>query len=133
MKKIRLTKDVFQWGLVAAVAALAMPELAVAAAATTSADFNALVQNVAQKELIGLPYILSAVCYAGGAFMMLSGALKLKAHAENPAQEKLAPGVSRLLAGGAITSVPTLTALIQNTTQIGTTGKASYQTFGVAF
>lgn len=129
MKKNALMKDVFQWGLVAVIAATAMPALAGA----VSTDINELVQNVAQKELIGLPYILSAVCYAGGAFMLLSGALKLKAHAENPAQEKLAPGVSRLLAGGAITTVPTLTALIQQTTQIGSGVKATYDTFSVAF
>jgi hypothetical protein len=64
--------------------------------------------------------------------MLISGALKLKAHAESP-NEKLAPGVARLLTGGAITSVPALTKIIQNTAQVGTSGQATFTTFSVNF
>jgi hypothetical protein len=93
---------------------------------------DTIVRSIAKNELPVLPYILGTVCYIGGSFMMVSGALSLKKHAENPAGEPVAKGVSRLLAGGSITAVPALTSVIQETTHLGT-GKASFQNFQVNF
>jgi len=129
MTKNKYFSEVFKWAVFATLAVIAMPDLSLAA---DSGDFNELVRNFSNKELSALPYILSAVCYCGGAFMLVSGALKLKAHAESPS-EKLAPGVARLLTGGAITSVPALTKIIQSSTQIGTSGNATYTSFNVGF
>lgn len=129
MKKGKLLNELFQWGSLTALAVLAMPGVALAAA---SGDVNALVQHLGSNEASALPFILGVVAYIGGAFMVVSGALKLKAHAENPAQEKLAPGVARLLVGGLLVSLPTLVGMLQSTTDAGQTA-ATYSTFNTTF
>jgi hypothetical protein len=131
MTKAKYFTELFQWAVLVAIVVMAMPDLAVATE-SDSTDLNSMLHNVSKNELVALPYILSAVCYVAGAFMLVSGALKLKAHAESP-NEKLAPGVARLLTGGAITSVPALTKIIQSTTQVGTSNQASFTTFSVTF
>ena len=49
---------------------------------------------------------------------MISGSMKLKAHAENPASEKLSPGLSRLMVGGSIAALPALIGWVNATTQM---------------
>ena len=111
MKKVELMNSMSKLGLLAGILAAAMPELSFAQAA----DVQDLVQGVVQEQLPVFPYALSAVCYVGGAFMMVSGALSLKKHAENPAAEPIGKGVGRLLTGGAITAVPAVAGIMQNT------------------
>lgn len=78
-----------------------------------SDDIDPLVRYVAEQDLPVLPYILSTVCYDNGQFMMVGGKMSLKKHSKNPSSEPVAKGVSKLLTGGAITSVPALTGIIQ--------------------
>lgn len=125
--KTKLMTELCKWGVMTAIIAVAMPEMAGAETIST------VIRSVATQELPVLPYILSTVCYVGGSFMMVSGALSLKKHAENPAGEPVAKGVSRLLAGGSITAVPALTSVIQETTRLGSGSKASFQNFQVTF
>lgn len=124
--KTTLTTELFKWGVLTAIIAVAMPD---AAGAET---LRTVISNVTREELPVLPYVLSSVCYVGGSFMMVSGALSLKKHAENPAGEPVAKGVSRLLTGGVITSVPALTEVVQKTTQLDG-GAATFSSFGDIF
>ena len=124
--KTTLTTELFKWGVLTAIIAVAMPD---AAGAET---LRTVISNVTREELPVLPYVLSSVCYVGGSFMMVSGALSLKKHAENPAGEPVAKGVSRLLTGGVITSVPALTEVVQKTTQLNG-GRADFSSFGDIF
>lgn len=124
--KTTLMNELFKWGVLTAIIAIAMPD---AAGAET---IRSVVSNVTREELPVLPYVLSSVCYVGGSFMMVSGALSLKKHAENPAGEPVAKGVSRLLTGGVITAVPSLTRVVQETTQLKG-GRADFTSFGDIF
>jgi len=127
MSKISKTGEMLKYGVLASIIAIAMPEMAGAAS-----DVNGLLHSVASKQLISLPYILSAVCYVGGSFMLVSGALSLKKHAENPGSEPMGKGIARLLTGGAITSVPALTGIIQRTSEVNGS-QATFNKFGVTF
>lgn len=128
MKKAESLFEMVKFAVLASIISVAMPELA---SATT---VNSVLHSVASSQLVGLPYILSVVCYVGGAFMLVSGALSLKKHAENPASEPMGKGIARLLTGGAITSVPALTGIIQRSTGVNGSAQASYQGFtGLTF
>ena len=125
--KTKLMTELFKWGVMTAIVAVAMPELA---SADTIKD---VVTNVTQEQLPVLPYAMGAVCYVGGSFMMVSGALSLRKHAENPAGEPVAKGVSRLLTGGVITAVPALTRIVQETTTVSGSADNSLSNFNVSF
>lgn len=124
MTKTKLLNDVFKWGVLAAVVAF-IPEFAVAQTLGEALD------QVRTNEIGSLPPVISAVAYTGGAVLVGSGALKLKAHAENPAQEKLAPGIARLLAGGAVAALPTLLSTLTQTTHL--TGTKAYEQLNPTF
>ena len=104
----------FQWGVLAAVITMAVPEMAWATAGVGDA-----LTAIKSSELQPMPAVISAVCYIGGAILAASGAMKLKAHAEAPAQEKMAPGIARLLAGGAIAALPALLGTMTTSAHLG--------------
>jgi hypothetical protein len=119
MTKERFLNDIFKWGVLAAIVAIAVPDLffAVPAMAQTLGTSVDTIQTGISK----LPNIVSSIAFIGGGALGISGALKLKAHAENPAQEKMAPGIARLMAGGALVALPYLMqAVINSTNLIGT-------------
>ncbi|MDD3288824.1 MAG: hypothetical protein PHX43_07475 [Alphaproteobacteria bacterium] len=126
-KNQQLMQDVAKCAVMAALAVIAMPDLAIAAdrLSGTVADVG--------DQIATLPNLISLGCYVGGIVMMSSGALKLKAHAENPASEKLAPGISRLTVGGAIAALPPLTAWVKNTLSVGDNTGVAYTGFGTTF
>jgi hypothetical protein len=113
-------------GLLLSLIALAMPELASA----TTVDFGSGQASFASSQLAYAPGFASAVAYVAGTIFAFSGILKLKQHAENPAQVPMSHGLARLVAGGALLALPTITSLIQGTLAcgIGTTGGAVAQT-----
>ena len=115
MTKEALLKNLFQWGVLAAIVAVAMPELAWAQGGTISEVVN----DFQQQELTVFPNLLSAGAYIGGAVLGISGALRLKNHAENPTQEKMAPGLARLIAGGAIAAAPAILNTLTQSTHLG--------------
>ncbi len=129
MTKSKLMNTVFQWGVMAAIVAVAFPDLA---QATPTTGIAGVLDSVRGSEATSIPLIISTVCYIGGAAMAASGALKLKAHAENPAQEKIAPGIARVLTGGALVAMPYLVGVAQRTTHLGTT-QADYITLNHTF
>jgi len=117
MKKGALMTEMFKWGVLSAVIAVALPDAALAQ--NTVYD---LVERVQHNELPIFPQILNAVCYVGGGFMMVSGSLALKKHAENPASTPMGQGIARLLTGGALVSVPAVIRVLQNTLFDNTSG-----------
>lgn len=126
--KANMFNEIIKWGVLSAIIAVAMPDLALAG----GDDVNALIRKVGKQQLPALPYILSAVCYVGGAFMLVSGTLELKKHAENPSSSPMSKGIARLLTGGAITAVPALTGVIQRSTEL-TGSEASFTAFTTTF
>ena len=103
MKRERLIKDIFQGLLMVAVAAIAMPDLAFAA---LSADLGTASTNLVTAELTPAAPVISALFWLGGAVMMGAGALKLKEHAENPTQNPLRQGISRMAVGAVLVTIP---------------------------
>jgi len=129
MKKVETMLEMVKFAVLASVISIAMPE----AAGATASTVNSVLHSVATDQLVGLPYILSVVCYVAGAFMLVSGALSLKKHAEAPTQEPMGKGIARLLTGGAITSVPALTGIIQRSTGVNGASEANYSGFTATF
>jgi hypothetical protein len=119
MTKEKLLNNLFQWGVLAAIVAVAMPELAWAQ--TTLG--NAL-DSVSSNELSSMPKIVSGVAYIGGAVLAVSGAMALKRHAENPTQEKMSVGIARLIAGGGIAMLPVLLQTIESSLHTGSQAAA---------
>jgi hypothetical protein len=50
-------------------------------------------------ENVAFPRMISGVAYLGGAVLGISPGVKIKAHAENPAQERMSTGMARQLRG----------------------------------
>lgn len=114
-------------GVLAAVIAAATPELASAGTVST------VLHSVATTQLSSIPWMLSVICYIVGAFLMISGALSLKKHAENPASEPMGKGIARLVTGGAITSVPALAGIIQRSVGVSGQQEATFTSFSTTF
>ena len=121
MTKDKLLNDIFKWGVLSAVVTLALPELAWAAG---SAGIGSSLSQFTSKDANQVVPLISVASYTIGAFLGVSGALKLKKHAENPAQEKLAPGIAALLAGGGLVALPSLLGTLTATTYVE--GDATY-------
>jgi hypothetical protein len=113
-------------GLVLSLVALAMPDLASA----TTVDFGSGQQSFATGQLAFAPGFAYAIAYVAGTVFAFAGILKLKQHAENPAQVPMSHGLARLTAGGALLAMPTISSLIQGTLAcgIGTSASATAQT-----
>ncbi len=95
--------------------ALLAPDVVLAQSSGGSSDLGLILDNFRTGELSSFPPLISAVCYIGGAFLTVSGALKLKAHAEKPDSEKMAPGIARLALGAALIGLPALMGVMTNT------------------
>ncbi len=116
--------ELLKLSVLTAIVAVAVPELAFAA--TTEGTIGGMMSHVATKELNEAPRLISAAGYVIGAILILSGALSLKKHSENPAGEPLGKGLGRLIVGALITALPALLALIQKSSNYDTTGKATF-------
>jgi len=110
MTKENLLTNILKWGVLATIVAIATPAFAVGIGDTLNEFTTA--------EAGGITGIISVIAYIGAAVLGISGALKLKAHAENPASEKMAPGIARLLAGGALAALPFLLKMLVDTTHL---------------
>lgn len=128
MDKANKFGEMMKFGILTAIIAVATPDMAIAAS-----DMKGVLEDVASKQLSSIPYMISVVCYILGAFMLVSGALSLKKHAENPASEAMSKGIARLVVGGAITSVPALTGIIQRTLNVQGEQSATFTSFKVTF
>lgn len=129
MTKSTLLTEAFKFAILTAIFAVAMPGLGFA-----QSELSDLVapQSTLARNLGSTTNALAIVAYVMGSFMMVSGALKLKAHAENPS-EKLAPGIARVVGGGALIAVPALTRLISGSLFDEQDGAAAFHTFTSTF
>lgn len=85
------------------------------------------ISNQVSNSLGGLPQILSAVAYLGGAGLTIAGLFKLKAHVDSPQNNMLKDAVGRLAVGGGLLASPYLAQSLGNTlgqsgTSLGKTG-----------
>jgi hypothetical protein len=76
------------------------------ALAASSADLGGAATNLVSNELTPAAPVISALFWLGGAVMMGAGALKLKEHAENPNNNPLRHGISRIAVGAALLTIP---------------------------
>ncbi|MER2519073.1 MAG: hypothetical protein ABTQ34_00080 [Bdellovibrionales bacterium] len=108
-----LVNDLLQGLLMAAVvaAAIPMPELAWA----TLSDSVGTVQ----EGIRDIPNIVSGVFYIGGAAMIGAGAMKLRAHAENPSSAPLGHGLGRVGAGACLVSLPAFATWARDSLNVG--------------
>ncbi len=116
----KLLDTILKGGVLTAIIAFAMPELALADAANVG---TAATKVVGQMK--DFPKIVSGVAYIGGGILLISGALSLKKHAENPGSEPLGKGIGRLAAGGGVISLPALAKVINDSLSMGT-GSVTY-------
>ena len=112
-------EDWFRLASVAFVTAAALMLPCLSWAQQGGSDLAETAMNLQMDEMSQMPNLAAAICYVGGIFMMVSGTLKLKDHAENPASAKIAPGLARLFAGSGLASLPLLTGWIYSTSQVG--------------
>lgn len=117
MTKDKLMQDIFKWSVLATVVSVAFPEMSLAA------NIGAGLKGV-QTDISTLPKLVSGIAYVIGGALGIIGGLKLKKHAENPAQEKMGPGLVTLLVGGGIAALPSLIQTMTDTLRIS--GNASY-------
>jgi len=116
MRNVRVLEDIIKLSVLSVIVAMALPD-AMAGAATVNT-----VLTQATTQVSPVPKLLSAAAYIIGLILLISGALSLKKHSENPASEPLGKGLGRVLVGGVVMSLPTLANLITNS--LGTTGGA---------
>lgn len=114
----KLQHDILQGLLMAAVVALALP---VPDLAWAQAGLGASVQQVTSNELNPLTTLISAAFYIGGGVTMGLGAMKLKMHAENAAQNPMTHGIARVAAGAGLMAIPYVGNLAVNTLHLGNT------------
>ncbi len=79
-------------------------------------------------NVAAFPKLISAACYVGGATFVGTGVMKVKQHVDNPGQTPLREGLVRLGAGGVLVAAPAMTAVMTNTSGVGT-GNASFSEF----
>lgn len=123
---------------IAALAALAvmMPDVAhaggavqVGQAATSQSQDLASTIGSLQSQTASVPNAVAWFCYIIGTGFCAFGIMKLKAHADNAAQNKLGPALGVLLTGAAFLAFPGLAAAVVKSG--GYSGAATqYQTQG---
>lgn len=88
-------------GTLAALLVLALPDFSWAA----DADLKGSITKVT-SGMKNMPVVLSGIAYLAAGATMLHGCGLLKKHADSPTQQPLIAGVSRIIAGGLIASLP---------------------------
>lgn len=91
-------------------------------ALASGAGFQSITQGIASSAN-NVPKLLGIVAYIGGIGMGIAGALKLKAHVDNPSQAPLKDGLARLGVGGCLLALPAV--LDAMGTAIGTSTNAN--------
>ena len=115
-----LFENVLKTGLVAAVIAIACPDVALAQALQNSV-------TEVKAGIANMPMLVSGFAYIAGGAAMLSGAGMLKKHADNPQQNPLAPGVARMALGGVVAAMPSFLSYVNGTLKSNTEGPLQYK------
>ncbi|MDD3288823.1 MAG: hypothetical protein PHX43_07470 [Alphaproteobacteria bacterium] len=101
------------------IVSFSLPPISIAWAAD-SIDFEKMAGTM-KTETNRIPDLISIFCYVAGVIAMASGASKLKDHAESPSNNRLAPALGRLIAGGCLAALPPTTKWVM--TSVGISGK----------
>lgn len=122
-------KNLSKYALALAAVAMAMaPEAAHAfmagMQAATGADIAGQIAQMA-NQTSGTPALISWGAYIMGTIFVVIGIFKLKAHAENAAQNKLGPALGFLFTGAALLVLPTAAGLLIKSSNM-TTANSSY-------
>jgi len=110
-------KNLSKYALALAAVALAMvPEVAHAAfvpgmSVASGADIAGQITQMA-NQTSGTPALISWGAYIMGTIFVVIGIFKLKAHAENAAQNKLGPALGFLFTGAALLVLPVAAGLL---------------------
>ena len=123
--KTETKNELLKVGVLAALVVAALPEMSWAGATS----FAEMAKSVSNDQLTAVPSVVTGLGYVIGTVLMLSGALSLKKHAENPAGEPLNKGLGRLIIGGVVTLLPYLLSVMQTSSSLGTDA-AEYNSFG---
>jgi len=117
-----LFENVIKLGLMAAVIVVACPDAAFAQKLSSSV-------TELKSGISNIPLLVSGFAYFAGAATILSGAGMLKKHSENPQQNPLAPGVTRLALGASVAALPSLISFMSQTVGRGD-GDQAYKALG---
>lgn len=112
MKKYNVLGEVLKFGALASVMTLASLEPAFAVG--TADSVGDIMTTVSRTQVRPFATLLLTVAFVGGAVLLVSGALSLKKHADNPASEPMGKGIARLLVGGLVMALPFFAGAIQN-------------------
>jgi hypothetical protein len=124
MKK-ELINDVLTGLMVAATFSAIVPGDVLAA--------NLAAVGTSAQASIMAPFVkfVGYIAYALGTILTVAGIAGAKKHADNPAQNPLAPVLGRLGAGAAFLSAPTIANMLVGTgTNVGLSGTTAVSTFG---
>ncbi|MDD3182886.1 MAG: hypothetical protein PHD48_08810 [Alphaproteobacteria bacterium] len=124
MNKYVALGNTLKMGLMASVLALALPELSFA-----QNTVGEILTTTSQTQVKPAATLIAALCYVGGSVSIISGALSLRKHADNPASEPMGKGITRLLVGAAIMSLPYLSGVLQETVFGDSNDEAQYTDF----
>jgi hypothetical protein len=118
-------KTIAKYALTAAVAATALsPSLAHAFSAgyqaASGADVAGQISQIA-NQTSGMPSLIAWMGYIIGTAFVAFGIFKLKAHADNAAQNKLGPALGMLFTGAAFLVMPGAASLLIKTQSLSTT------------
>ncbi|MGE3622733.1 MAG: hypothetical protein AB7H77_02500 [Bdellovibrionales bacterium] len=112
-----LTRHFFHSLLMAAAMVAVLP-MAAFAQGTGGADLGEAATNI--TGFLGpVAPLISGLFWLGGAVLMGAGALKLKEHAENPGNNPLRQGISRIAVGAALLTIPFFAQFAVNTLSAG--------------
>ncbi len=128
MKRQSHMQEILKSLLIAAVIAIASPDLALAQAVAGGVDLGSAASNITTADVGPLAPLISALFWVAGGVLMGAGALKLKEHAENPNQTPMRQGISRMAVGAALLTIPFFSQFVTNTLS-NTAGSAGYTPF----
>jgi hypothetical protein len=113
--KMKKSKSKMSHKLAAAVTAgMLMGE----ASSALAMDATNLVDNIKTSSK-GFTDLIGMLGYIGGSGLAVAGIFKLKQHVDNPGQTPLKDGIVRLAAGGALLSLPMISAVMQGSISEG--------------
>jgi ABC-type Fe3+ transport system permease subunit len=84
-------------------------------------NFSKITENIGTSSE-GLPGMVTGTSYILGTVIGALGILKIKDHVENPSSTPLKEGAIRLVAGGALLTLPTIFEVIKTTIDAGAVG-----------
>lgn len=97
-----------------------------------AANFSTVARNITTSISL-LPGLLTAIAYLVGLLLAFMGIIKIKDHVENPLQTPLHHGAIRLLAGGALFSLPIVFEAMHNTMGVAGIGVSAARLRSASF